>query len=240
MSFQLLPTDYKDISFTGNRKYNKIQNDDGTISFQDVTVYQNRDKAFFGADTANKMNEALNTIMTALEHGTDLYREFQNFFEKQKGEFRKGADANLDELKVIMETYQNKQKLIFETWFDLVKKNLSESPVGHLQNEMEEVKTDNERLMKTFNEVIVTIPASGWTNTAPYSNKVTVAGVTNEDDIILGKATDKNSTAEQVELWGELSSLISSAVVGTGYVTFYSATERPTQDFKVKLKGVSK
>lgn len=240
MSFQLLPTDYKDISFTGNRKYNKIQNDDGTISFQDVTVYQNRDKAFFGADTANKMNEALNTIMTALEHGTDLYGEFQNFFEKQKGEFRKGADANLDELKVIMETYQNKQKLIFETWFDLVKKNLSESPVGHLQNEMEEVKTDNERLMKTFNEVIVTLPASGWTNTAPYSNKVTVAGVTNEDDIILGKATDKNSTAAQVELWGELSSLISSAVVGTGYVTFYSATERPTQDFKVKLKGVSK
>ena len=240
MSFQLLPTDYKDISFTGNRKYNKIQNDDGTISFQDVTVYQNRDKAFFGADTANKMNEALNAIMTALEHGTDLYGEFQNFFEKQKGEFRKGADSNLDELKVIMETYQNKQKLIFETWFDLVKKNLSESPVGHLQNEMEEVKTDNERLMKTFNEVIVTIPAGGWTNTAPYSNKVTVAGVTNEDDIVLGKATDKNSTAEQVELWGELSSLISSAVVGTGYVTFYSATERPTQDFKVKLKGVSK
>lgn len=240
MSFQLLPTDYKDISFTGNRKYNKIQNDDGTISFQDVTVYQNRDKAFFGADTANKMNEALNTIMTALEHGTDLYGEFQKFFEKQKGEFRKGADANLDELKVIMETYQNKQKLIFETWFDLVKKNLSESPVGHLQNEMEEVKTDNERLMKTFNEVIVTIPASGWTSTAPYSNKVTVAGVTNEDDIILGKATDKNSTAEQVELWGELSSLISSAVVGTGYVTFYSATERPNKDFKVKLKGVSK
>jgi len=240
MSFQLLPTDYKDISFTGNRKYNKIQNDDGTISFQDVTVYQNRDKAFFGADTANKMNEALNTIMTALEHGTDLYGEFQNFFEKQKGEFRKGADANLDELKVIMETYQNKQKLIFETWFDPVKKNLSESPVGHLQNEMEDVKTDNERLMKTFNEVIVTLPASGWTNTAPYSNKVTVAGVTNEDDIVLGKATDKNSTAEQVELWGELSSLISSAVVGTGYVTFYSATERPTQDFKVKLKGVSK
>lgn len=240
MSFQLLPTDYKDISFTGNRKYNKIQNDDGTISFQDVTVYQNRDKAFFGADNANKMNEALNSIMTALERGTNLYGEFQNFFEKQKGEFRKGADANLDELKVIMETYQNKQKLIFETWFDLVKKNLSESPVGHLQNEMEEVKTDNKRLMKTFNEVIVTIPAGGWTNTAPYSNKVTVAGVTNEDDIVLGKATDKNSTAEQVELWGELSSLISSAVVGTGYVTFYSATERPTQDFKVKLKGVSK
>lgn len=240
MSFQLLPTDYKDMSFTGNRKYNKIQNDDGTISFQDVTVYQNRDKAFFGADTANKMNEALNTIMTALEHGTDLYGEFQKFFDKQKGEFRKGADANLDELKVIMETYQNKQKLIFETWFDLVKKNLSSTPVGNLQNEMEEVKTDNERLMKTFNEVIVTIPANGWTNTAPYSNKVTVAGVTNEDDIILGKATDKNSTSEQVELWGELSSLISSAVVGTGYVTFYSATERPTQDFKVKLKGVSK
>lgn len=241
MSFELLPTDYKDISYTGNRKYNKINNDDGTISFQDVTAYENRDKAFFGAMTANKMNEALNSIMTALENGTDLYEEFQRFFENQKGEFRKNSELNLDELKVIMKTYQDKQKLIFETWFDLVKKNLSETPVGNLQVEIDDLKTVNEKLVKEFNEKIVTIPVSGWKETsAPYSNKVMVEGLTNEDVITLGKATDKNSTAQEAEIWGEMSSLITAAVVGTGYITFYCAAEKPTKDFKVKLKGVSK
>ena len=241
MSFELLPTDYKDISYTGNRKYNKINNDDGTVSFQDVTVYENRDKAFFGAKTANKMNEALNSIMTALERGTDLYGEFQRFFENQKGEFKKNSELNLDELKVIMKTYQDKQQLIFEAWFDLVKKNLSETPVGNLQVEIDELKTANEKLVKEFNEKIVTVPVSGWKETsAPYSNKVMVEGLTNEDVITLGKATDKNSTAQEAETWGEMSSLITAAVVGTGYITFYCAAEKPTQDFKVKLKGVSK
>lgn len=241
MSFELLPTDYKDISYTGNRKYNKINNDDGTVSFQDVTVYENRDKAFFGAKTANKMNEALNSIMTALERGTDLYGEFQRFFENQKGEFKKNSELNLDELKVIMKTYQDKQKLIFETWFDLVKKNLSETPVGNLQVEIDELKTANEKLVKEFNERIVTVPVSGWKETsAPYSNKVMVEGLTNEDVITLGKATDKNSTAQEAETWGEMSSLITAAVVGTGYITFYCAAEKPTKEFKVKLKGVSK
>lgn len=241
MSFELLPTDYKDISYTGNRKYNKINNDDGTISFQDVTAYENRDKAFFGAKTANKMNEALNSIMTALENGTDLYGEFQRFFENQKGEFRKNSELNLDELKVIMKTYQDKQKIIFEAWFDLVKKNLSETPVGNLQVEIDDLKTTNEKLVKEFNEKIVTIPVSGWKETsAPYSNKVMVEGLTNEDVITLGKATDKNSTAQEAETWGEMSSLITAAVVGIGYITFYCAAEKPTKDFKVKLKGVSK
>ena len=123
----------------------------------------------------------------------------------------------------------------------MVKKNLSETPVGNLQVEIDELKTANEKLVKEFNEKIVTVPVSGWKETsAPYSNKVMVEGLTNEDVITLGKATDKNSTAQEAETWGEMSSLITAAVVGTGYITFYCAAEKPRQDFKVKLKGVSK
>ena len=58
MSFELLPTDYKDISYAGNRKYKKIDNEDGTISFQDMTVYENRDKVFFGAMTGNSCRKS--------------------------------------------------------------------------------------------------------------------------------------------------------------------------------------
>ena len=107
--------------------------------------------------------------------------------------------------------------------------------------EIDDLKTANEKLVKEFNEKIVTIPVSGWKETsAPYSNKVMVEGLSNEDVITLGKATDKNSTAQEAETWGEMSSLITAAVVGTGYITFYCAAEKPSKDFKVKLKGVSK
>lgn len=46
MSWQLLPTDYKDAVWSGLKKYNQIDNSDGTISLQDVTVYNNKEKSF--------------------------------------------------------------------------------------------------------------------------------------------------------------------------------------------------
>lgn len=63
MAWTNLPTDYTDATFTGLRKYIPIENNDGTTSFQDVTVYENKEKSFFGAGDANKMNEAINQLM---------------------------------------------------------------------------------------------------------------------------------------------------------------------------------
>lgn len=62
MNWTPLPTDYTDAVWTGMKKYNMIQNEDDTVSLQDVTVYSNRDKSFFGAKDANQMNSALNEI----------------------------------------------------------------------------------------------------------------------------------------------------------------------------------
>jgi hypothetical protein len=59
-----LPTDYTDAVWDGRRKYNQIYNSDGTVSFDDVTVYTNREKSFFGAKDANQMNAAMNEIVT--------------------------------------------------------------------------------------------------------------------------------------------------------------------------------
>ena len=56
-----LKTDYKDdILATGNlRKYQMINNSDGTVSFQDVTVYEQTGD-IFGAGDINKTNQAVN------------------------------------------------------------------------------------------------------------------------------------------------------------------------------------
>lgn len=46
MSWKKLNTDYTDSIWQGLKKYKQIQNNDDTVSFQDVTEYQNREKSF--------------------------------------------------------------------------------------------------------------------------------------------------------------------------------------------------
>lgn len=54
-----LRTDYADAVFQGLRKYRKIDNSDGTVSFRDVTDYM-AEGSFFGAEDINATNEAVN------------------------------------------------------------------------------------------------------------------------------------------------------------------------------------
>lgn len=67
MVWSKLPTDYQDAVWNGNRKYNMITNSDGTVSFEDVTVYSQKENSFFGADEANAMNAAMNELAENME-----------------------------------------------------------------------------------------------------------------------------------------------------------------------------
>lgn len=66
-----LPTNYKDAVWNGNRKYRQINNSDGTVSFEDVTVYSQKDDSFFGAADANQMNAAMNELAENMESVED-------------------------------------------------------------------------------------------------------------------------------------------------------------------------
>ena len=91
-----------------------------------------------------------------------------------------------------------------------------------------------------YQETIVTIPANAWSNSAPYSQKVSVPTVKATDSVSMGKAHTKTSSPSDIETYDEMAALITSAEVTDGFVTFYCAAEKPSRDFKVKLKGVSK
>lgn len=58
-----LPTNYQDdilnVSTEGKRKYRMIYNDDGTVSFVDVTPYD-QEGSDFGAGDINVINQAIN------------------------------------------------------------------------------------------------------------------------------------------------------------------------------------
>lgn len=143
MAWSLLPTNYTDAVWKGLKKYTKVDNADGTVSFNDVTAYTNKETSFFGAKDANKMNGALNYIMSMLENGTDLYEEFTTYFENQKKQFKMSGDTSYNELKQYftvlksngdasldtiekdyksrMNAYESEQKNAFNTWFGNLK-----------------------------------------------------------------------------------------------------------------------
>lgn len=65
MDYKFLPTDFKDDiineEINGKRKYRMIQNDDGTVSFEDATVYLQKGD-LFGGDNVNDINTQINRI----------------------------------------------------------------------------------------------------------------------------------------------------------------------------------
>lgn len=146
MAWELLPVDYTDAVWAGLKRYNQINNEDGSVSFQDITSYTGKEKSFFGAKDANRMNEALNTIMSMVENGTDLYTAFQNYFAEQKTLFEQEADSkatefdnytdNLEqEYKVSMAAFESQQQQIYNAWFQAMKDQLSKDAAGNLQNQ---------------------------------------------------------------------------------------------------------
>lgn len=150
MAWELLPVDYTDAVWAGLKRYNQINNEDGSVSFQDITAYTGKEKSFFGAKDANRMNEALNTIMSMVENGTDLYTAFQNYFAEQKTLFEQEADSkatefdnytdNLEqEYKTSMAAFESQQQQIYNTWFQAMKDQLSKDAAGNLQNQCTEL-----------------------------------------------------------------------------------------------------
>ena len=150
MAWELLPVDYTDAVWAGLKRYNQINNEDGSVSFQDITSYTGKEKSFFGAKDANRMNEAFNTIMSMVENGTDLYTAFQNYFAEQKTLFEQEADSkatefdnytdNLEqEYKASMAAFESQQQQIYNAWFQAMKDQLSKDAAGNLQNQCTEL-----------------------------------------------------------------------------------------------------
>lgn len=202
MAWELLPVNYTDAVWSGLKKYNTITNEDGTVSFQDVTVYSNKELSFFGAKDANRMNEALNTIMSMLENGTDLYTAFQNYFTLQKGLFEDTANQTQSDFNAYMEglkaegdeaintiktdyrteidEFETQQEELFNTWFNFIKGQLGEDVTGNLQNQINalDTKTDG------FDPRETVFSEDGTTITETYGDKEIVTEFVSASTIV--------------------------------------------------------
>lgn len=90
MANTTLKTDYKDdvldTSKNTQRKYQMIQNDDGTVSFVDVTEYSQVGDSFGAADI-NATNEAVSDLNTNLANTNDTVSDLSRDVAKKKYTF---------------------------------------------------------------------------------------------------------------------------------------------------------
>lgn len=102
-----------------------------------------------------------------------------------------------------------------------------------------ELNATNREINKIQNTAIVTLPASGWSTAAPYSQRVAVPGMKAADNPDLMLYTPKTLSADAVKLRQKLTGMITDGETTDGYVTLYCGARKPTADFQVLLKGVS-
>lgn len=89
------------------------------------------------------------------------------------------------------------------------------------------------------NQIIpVTLPASGWSAVAPYTQTVTVKGLTAADNPLLVKVIAGGATPEQVKAYNKAFGMIDDGDTADGQATFKCYNKKPTIDIIVGLKGV--
>lgn len=89
------------------------------------------------------------------------------------------------------------------------------------------------------NEVEITLPADGWSGSAPYTQTVDVLGIKATDKVQLMSAVKKDTPAETAKMWEKMAGMIKAGEALDGQAVFYCPSKKPTEDFNVKLVGVS-
>lgn len=110
--------------------------------------------------------------------------------------------------------------------------------MNNLEERISEGFADYEQTAGRFETKTVVIPASGWSNSVPYSNSVSVPGVTAEDNIDMTFRPTEGATNGQNVYSYESYVSINYADTGDGVVTFYAMEEKPKNDITVAIKGI--
>ncbi len=95
------------------------------------------------------------------------------------------------------------------------------------------------KAVNALNHVVpVTLLASGWSAVAPYTQTVTVKGLTAADNPLLVKVIAGGATPEQVKAYNKAFGMIDDGDTADGKATFKCYRKKPTIDIIVGLKGV--
>ena len=102
-----------------------------------------------------------------------------------------------------------------------------------------DINATNAEVNRIGNGVAVTLAASGWSSSAPYSQSVSVAGLKATDVVHIYPHTPHSLPASTVKQYRKMAGMITDGESADGTMTFYCGEKKPTADFQVYLEGVS-
>ena len=84
----------------------------------------------------------------------------------------------------------------------------------------------------------ITVPASGWSAGAPYTQTVSVSGLTSAMDVMLTLNITGSPAADQVKAWKAALGMIDVGTTADGSVTFTCYSKKPVVDLPLYIKSV--
>lgn len=110
------------------------------------------------------------------------------------------------------------------------------SPVGDNFG-AKDINDTNTEVNKLEAVKAATLTAAGWSTAAPFTQTVTVAGITAADNPIVSLRITEGSAAI-VKAQNKAYGCVDQAVTGAGNIMFYCYNKRPAANFTVAIKGV--
>lgn len=103
----------------------------------------------------------------------------------------------------------------------------------------DDINSTNKEVNRLSNGVAVTLSASEWSSSAPYSQTVGVSGLKSTDVVHVYPYTPHSLQASTVKTYRKMAGMITDAESANNQMTFYCSNKKPASNFQVWLEGVS-
>ena len=103
----------------------------------------------------------------------------------------------------------------------------------------EDINAITGEINRMTREVELTLRASGWSASAPYTQTVDVPGLKETDKVQMMSAIKSTTAAATADIWDKMGALVKAGKALDGQAVFYCPKKKPTSDFNIKLVGVS-
>lgn len=98
---------------------------------------------------------------------------------------------------------------------------------------------NNTEINRMTREVELTLRASGWSTSAPYTQTVDVPGLKETDKVLMMSAIKTDTAVATANTWDKMGALVKAGKALDGQAVFYCPKKKPASDFNIKLLGVS-
>lgn len=86
--------------------------------------------------------------------------------------------------------------------------------------------------------ITISLPASGWSNAAPYTQTITSDAILASQNPVVSLHIPDNPTAANVKAWNKAFGMVDEGITEDGRITFKCYNKKPAVDFSVSMKGV--